>query len=194
MKKVILKKGKEEAVRRFHPWVFSGAIHSTEGGITDGDLVEVFDFKQNHLATGYYNNGSITVRVLSFIKTDIDLHFWIFKIKNAYEYRKNIGIIGSLSTTCYRLIHAEGDGLPGLIIDIYGETAVIQCHSIGIFKQIENIKNALLTVFKDTPLKAIYDKSADTLPPQLQHENKYQYGAIETPQIVLENANRFAVN
>jgi 23S rRNA (cytosine1962-C5)-methyltransferase len=195
MKKIILKKGKEEAVRRFHPWVFSGAIQSTEGGIVDGDLIEVLDFKNTFLAIGYYNAGSIAVRILSFSKRDIDLNFWIFKIKNAYEYRKNIGVIGSKSTTCYRLIHAEGDGLPGLIIDIYEQVAVIQCHSIGIFKQIEHIKNALLAVFKkEGKLVAIYDKSSETLPPQLKSENQYIYGTIDTPQIVLENDCRFAID
>lgn len=197
MSKIILKKGKEEAVRRFHPWIFSGAIHRMEGKVQDGDLVEVIDFKNQFLATGYYNDGSISVRILSFEKELIDAAFWVKRIQNAYDYRHKIGLIGSDETNCYRLIHAEGDGLPGLIIDIYGEVAVVQCHSIGMHRQIEAIKTALMTVFKEH-LKAIYDKSSETLPPQYVSQNDlkndYLWGEMPTPLTVFENKNAFAID
>jgi 23S rRNA (cytosine1962-C5)-methyltransferase len=197
MHTIILKKGKDEAVRRFHPWIFSGAIQNTEGGIADGDLVEVQDFKRQFLAVGYYNDGSIAVRVLSFEKTAIDQNFWTQKIQNAYDYRQRLGLTDSKSTTCYRLIHAEGDGLAGLIVDIYGNVAVVQCHSIGMHRQIEAIKQALISVFGEK-LNAIYDKSSETLPPQYISQNSikndYLLGKTDVPLTVSENNCRFAID
>jgi 23S rRNA (cytosine1962-C5)-methyltransferase len=205
MHTIILKKGRDEAVRRFHPWIFSGAIHRMEvdkkqnekGGIEDGDLVEVVDAKNQFLAMGYYNDGSITVRVLSFEKEEINASFWKKRIQNAYNYRKRLGLTDSLETNCYRLIHAEGDGLPGLIIDIYHNVAVVQCHGIGMHRQILMIKAALMEVFKND-LKAIYDKSAETLPPQylaqFSIKNDYLWGESEVPLNVLENGNTFAID
>ena len=150
MNKIILKKGKDEAVRRFHPWIFSGAIgrmmvNDKDGQIPDGDLVQVLDAKYQPLAVGYYNDGSIAVRILTFDATEkIDAHFWEKRLQNAFDYRKRLGLMAAeLQTNAYRLVHAEGDGLPGLIIDIYSETAVVQCHSIGIHRQIDAISNAL---------------------------------------------------
>lgn len=197
MLKIILKKGREDAVKRFHPWIFSGAIHRTEGSIKDGDLVEVVDFKNQYLATGYYNDGSITVRILSFEKEEINQDFWTKRIQNAYNYRQSIGLIGSDCTNCFRLIHAEGDGLAGLIIDIYGSVAVVQCHSIGMHRQVEMIQNALKQVFNDD-IKAIYDKSSETLPPQyvsqIALKNGYLWGEMDTPQTAFENKNAFAID
>ncbi len=205
MHTIILKKGRDEAVKRFHPWIFSGAIHRTEvdkkqnekGGIEDGDLVEVADAKNQFLAMGYYNDGSITVRVLSFEKEEINAIFWTKRIQNAYNYRKRLGLVDSLETNSYRLIHAEGDGLPGLIIDIYHNVAVVQCHGIGMHRQVLMIKEALIEVFKDD-LKAIYDKSAETLPPQyiaqFSIKNDYLWGESEVPLNVLENGNSFAID
>ena len=204
MNKIILKKGKDEAVRRFHPWIFSGAIgrmmlNDKDGQIPDGDLVQVLDAKYQPLAVGYYNDGSIAVRILTFDATEkIDAHFWEKRLQNAFDYRKRLGLMATeLQTNAYRLVHAEGDGLPGLIIDIYSETAVIQCHSIGIHRQIAAISNALQMVFK-TNLKAIYDKSSETLPPQYvaqnQLKNDYVFGKMETPTTILENGNAFAVD
>ena len=204
MDKIILKKGKDEAVRRFHPWIFSGAIgrmmvNDKDGQISDGNLVQVLDAKYQPLAVGYYNDGSIAVRILTFDATEkIDAHFWEKRLQNAFDYRKRLGLMAAeLQTNAYRLVHAEGDRLPGLIIDIYNETAVIQCHSIGIHRQIDAISNALQMVFK-THLKAIYDKSSETLPPQYvaqnQLKNDYVFGKMETPTTVLENGNAFAVD
>lgn len=197
MNKIFLKKGKDEAVRRFHPWIFSGAVQNTEGVLSDGDLVEVFDHKKQYLATGYYNNGSIMVRVLSFKNEPINQDFWTAKLQNAFQFRQKIGLIGNAETTCFRLIHAEGDGLPGLIIDIYGRVAVVQCHSIGMHRQMDFIVQGLTQVF-DNQLVAIYDKSAETLPPQYLTEknltNGYVFGAAETPSIVLENDCTFAID
>lgn len=201
--KIHLKKGKDEAVRRFHPWIFSGAIakmtvHNKETQIPDGDLVNVVDYKNQPLAIGYYNDGSIAVRILSFDADEkIDANFWQKRLENAYNYRKRLDLTDSTSTNAYRLVHAEGDGLPGLIIDVYAETAVVQCHSIGIYRQIQHIAAALKMVFKDK-LKAIYDKSSETLPPsyvtQNSIKNGYLFGEMSTPSIVLENGNQFAVD
>ena len=162
MHKIFLKKGKEEPLKRFHPWIFSGAISKivadNGGNIADGDLVEVLDFRGQPLAMGYYNDGSIAVRVFSFeLNEQIDDAFWVKHLQNALDYRRTLGLTGSNETNCYRLIHAEGDGLPGLIIDVYAQTAVVQCHAIGMHRQIESIKNALLQILGNQ-LVAIYDK------------------------------------
>jgi 23S rRNA (cytosine1962-C5)-methyltransferase len=202
MHKIILKKGKEEPVRRFHPWIFSGAIFkmipATEGGkIEDGDVVQVIDFKGNILAIGYYNDGSIAVRIISFKDVEINQDFWAAKIQNAHDFRTRLGLTHSLSTTCYRLIHAEGDGLPGLIVDIYGPVAVVQCHAIGIHRQLDFIKTALIQVFGNA-LKAIYDKSYETLPPpyvsQFSIKNSYIFGEMAVPLVVSENDCQFAID
>ncbi len=203
MNKIYLKKGKDEAVRRFHPWIFSGAIakmtlNGKDGQIPDGDLVEVLDYRQQPLAVGYYNDGSIAVRVLTFDPSEtIDAHFWQKRLQNAFDYRKRLDLTDSALTNAYRLVHAEGDGLPGLIVDVYDKTAVVQCHSIGIHRQIEAISNALQQVFKEK-LHAIYDKSSETLPPQYvaqkELKNGYVFGEMPTPTTVLENGHAFAVD
>ena len=203
--RIVLKKGKDEAVRRFHPWIFSGAIaniaplsKNDQKTINDGDLVQIVDYKYQPLGIGYYNNGSIAVRILTFdINEKIDATFWQNKLQNALNYRISLSLSRLESTTCYRLIHAEGDGLAGLIIDIYGETAVIQCHSIGIHRQIEAIVKAVKAVFSNT-ITSIYDKSHETLPPQyisdFDVKNGYLYGQSATPATVFENGNAFAVD
>jgi 23S rRNA (cytosine1962-C5)-methyltransferase len=197
MKKIFLKKGRDEAVKRQHPWIFSGAVAHTEGVLEDGDLVEIYDSKKQWLAIGYYNDGSIVVRVLSFEPATIDASFWSKRLENAFQYRQKLELTDSESTNCYRLIHAEGDGLPGLIVDIYGSVAVVQCHSIGMHLQVEAIKNGLQKVFREK-LTAIYDKSAETLPPQYIAQNDikngYLFGEAEVPLTVFENDNAFAVD
>ncbi len=197
MKKIFLKKGRDEAVRRQHPWIFSGAVAHTEGVLEDGDLVEIYDSKKQWLAIGYYNDGSIVVRVLSFEPTTIDAAFWSKRLENAFQYRQKLELTHSESTNCYRLIHAEGDGLPGLIVDIYGSVAVVQCHSIGMHREVEAIKNGLQKVFGEK-LTAIYEKSAETLPPQYIAQNEikngYLFGEAEMPITVFENDNAFAVD
>ena len=205
MNKIFLKKGKDDAVRRQHPWIFSGAIANLppsgglrgEDAISNGDLVEVVDFKNQFLGVGYYSDGSIAVRMLSFEKVDIDAAFWFSKLKNAFDFRQRLGLTDSKSTTCYRLVHAEGDGLAGLIVDIYGAVADVQCHSAGIHRQISAIAEGLRQVFGDR-LTAIFDKSIETLPPQyvadFSVKNTYVFGKSDVPIVVFENDLQFAVN
>ncbi len=193
MKKIILKRGKDASLLRFHPWVFSGAIYFKPDDIADGDPVEVFDSKDEYLATGHYQNGSIMVRICSFEKTNLKQNFWTKKIQKAYHLRSLLNLAAN-GTNCYRLIHGEGDGLPGLIIDIYNTTAVIQCHSIGMFYEKEKIALAIQKVFNDD-IKAIYNKSSNALPPDFGKttENDYLFGTGED-QVVQEYENQFAVN
>jgi 23S rRNA (cytosine1962-C5)-methyltransferase len=155
--KIILKSGKEQSLKRFHPWVFSGAIQRTEGAAHDGDIVEVCDSKGAYLATGHCSEGSIAVRIFSFDGFDGSTDFWVEKISNAYRLRKLLGFTDNANTTIYRLIHGEGDGLPGLIVDIYGSTAVIQTHSAGMFEQRQIIADAIAKIYGDN-ISAVYDR------------------------------------
>ena len=132
MKQIILKRGKEESLLRYHPWVFSGAIHHAEGNISEGDVVRVCNANGDFIAIGHYQQGSIAVRVLSFEDVSIDNSFWHHRLSNALKVRQRIGLASQSSTTAYRLVHGEGDQMPGLIIDIYGSMAVMQAHSIGM--------------------------------------------------------------
>ena len=131
--KVILKSGKDQSVRRYHPWIFSGAIKKIIGNVNEGDLVRVTDNKDEFLALGHYQIGSIAIRIISFEEKEIDKNFWKEKISNAYKLRRVFGLAENENNNVYRLIHAEGDGLPGLIIDFYNGTAVLQMHSIGMY-------------------------------------------------------------
>ena len=141
---IILKTGKENPVKRFHPWIFSGAIGKIVGKPADGEVVDVLDSQKNYLATGHYHEGSIAVKIFSFQETESDENFWYSKIQKAYEVRQIIDFQG---TNCYRLIHGEGDGCPGLIIDFYNGVAVFQAHSIGMYLEKEKISMALQSVF-----------------------------------------------
>ena len=195
MTDIILKKGKEEPLLRFHPWVFSGAISRMIGSVADGDMVRVCDYKSQPLAFGYYNDGSIAVRILSFGTEAPDANFWTKKLGAAVKYRREIGILSDLTqTNCYRLVHAEGDGVPGLIIDIYADTAVVQCHSVGMHRQITDIAAALRVVLPN--LLGTYDKSAETLPAYYAAtmQNGYLYGAISGEGIVLEHGIKFKID
>jgi len=194
MKRMVLKPGKDAPLRRFHPWVFSGAVASKEEGIKDGDTIEVYSREGNYLATGHYQDSNICVRLFSFQPTDAGLSFWVEKLRNAYRYRAVTGIIGSVSTNCYRLIHAEGDGLPGLIIDVYGKTAVLQCHSIGMHRASHLIAQALQEVYGGH-IEAVYDKSTETLPDQYAQGlvNAYLFGE-KNGQVVEENGHLFQVD
>jgi 23S rRNA (cytosine1962-C5)-methyltransferase len=155
--KIVLKPGKEQSLRRFHPWVFSGAIARVEGAAHDGDIVDVCDSKGEYLATGHCADGSIAVRVFSFEGYDGTDSFWQAKLQNAFDLRKKLGWVDNAETTIYRLVHGEGDGLPGLIIDIYGTTAVIQTHSAGMFEQRAVIAKALINIYRGK-LLAVYDR------------------------------------
>ncbi len=194
MTRIILKRRKDEPVRRYHPWVFSGAIKRIEGEVENGDVVEIYANNGDFLAVGHYNNGSIAVRIISFEKRDLDQDFWNEKLATAYEYRTRIGLTQNEQTNCYRLIHAEGDGLPGLIIDMYNHHAVVQCHSIGMHKNRNEIAAALKHVFGEK-LISIYDKSAAVLPREyaLGVDDEFLYGEAESG-IVHENGNQFEVN
>ena len=166
MFQVILKSGKDASVRRFHPWVFSGAIKkikSEEGRESEpqeGAIVKVTDNKGDYLGTGHYQNGSIMVRILTFNEEEINEDFWTSRIQEAFDLRAQLNLTENNQTNIYRLIHAEGDGLPGLIIDYYSGTAVIQSHSIGMHYAKDDIVSALKNVYGDS-LKAIFDKSED---------------------------------
>jgi 23S rRNA (cytosine1962-C5)-methyltransferase len=199
--KVILGSGKDQSVRRFHPWIFSGAIKkiknaSGKGEIEpeEGAVVEVFDNKDEYLGTGHYQKGSIAVRVFSFEPMAPGKEFWKEKIARAYAYRKQLGIIGDPQTNVYRLLFAEGDGVPGLIIDFYNGTAVIQTHSIGMHLVKDQLVEALKEVYGDD-LKAVYDKSEETLPKQspVKATNGYLYGNASTNE-VLEHGNKFHID
>ncbi|MCK5028218.1 MAG: class I SAM-dependent rRNA methyltransferase [Bacteroidales bacterium] len=192
--KVILKSGKDQSVRRYHPWIFSGAIKKIIGNVNEGDLVYVTDNKDEFLAIGHYQIGSIMVRIISFEEKEIEDSIWKEKIEKAYELRKMTGIATSENNNVYRLVHAEGDGLPGLIIDFYNGTAVIQMHSIGMYLNREHIVNALKEVLGDK-LTAVYDKSENTIPfkSDIEAKNGYIYGE-SSENIVLEYGNKFKIN
>ncbi|MGL5319076.1 MAG: class I SAM-dependent rRNA methyltransferase [Bacteroidales bacterium] len=176
-KKIYLKPGKEESLKRFHPWIFSGAIAKIEDGVEEGDLVEVIDSKQNFIAFGHCQIGSIAVRVLTFEKEEINSDFWIKRLSAAFDLRKNLGLVAGDYNNAYRLVHGEGDHLPGLIIDVYDGTAVIQAHSPGMHIARFEILEALKVVMGEE-LKNVYYKSESTLPfkAELNPEDGYLYG------------------
>ena len=161
MIKVILRKGRDESLRRFHPWVFSGAIAEVQGNPFEGDIVAVHASDGSFLAYGHYQIGSIAVRVLSFDESALHPDFWVDMLSRALQVRVACGLHGSKDTDCYRLVHGEGDNLPGLIIDYYGGVCVMQAHSVGMFRAKKQISDALQKVYGDT-LKAVYDKSSGT--------------------------------
>ena len=200
MTKIILKRGRDESLRRFHPWVFSGAISQIVGETAEGDIVGVFSQEGEFLAYGHYQVGSIAVRVLSFSGEDVlGPHYWENMISRALRVRLSAGLAGGEgSTNCYRLVHGEGDGLPGLIVDYYDGVCVMQAHSVGMFRAKGAICEALKKVYGDS-LKAVYDKSSGTAPFKagLDLVDGYLYkaeGFSDDEQVVLENSNKFYVN
>ena len=194
MKQVYLKRGKEESLLRFHPWVFSGAIHHLDDGIEEGDVVRVVSEKGVFIAVGHYQQGSISVRVLTFNDVEIDDAFWHSRIQSALNMRQDIGLANSSNTNAFRLVHGEGDLLPGLIIDVYDKTAVMQAHSIGMHMSRHAIAKALAEVMKGR-IENIYYKSETTLPykAHLDPMNDYIVGGMETDE-ALENGLRFHVD
>ncbi len=162
MKEIKLKRGKEESLLRRHPWIFSGAIHSGSE-VEEGDIVDVVDSKGEFLARGICAVGSISVRVLSFEREEFDLEWWASRIESALSVRRAMGLVDSSSTNCYRLIHGEGDGLSGLVVDVYGGVAVMQAHAVGIYLMREVIAAALVRV---VGVSSVYDKSSGTIPYQ----------------------------
>lgn len=198
MDKVILRPRREDSILRFHPWVFSGAIARIVGTPAEGDLVAVYTSDDRYLATGHYQIGSIAVRILSFDEDPLAPDFWEKMIRRAFQVRVACGLHGGENTDCYRLVHGEGDGLPGLIIDYYAGVCVLQAHSVGMFKAKGAICEALKTVYGDA-LRAVYDKSSGTAPFKagLDLVDGYLFqapGFTVDEQVVLENGNRFLVN
>lgn len=192
--KIYLKPKKEESLLRFHPWVFSGAIQGMERKPEEGDLVEVYSSDNRFLAIGHYQIGSIAVRVLSFEKRPIDHQFWVDRIRSAYQLRCILGLANTPNNNTFRLIHGEGDALPGLVIDMYANTAVMQAHSVGMHKCRMEIAAALKEVVGDA-LQNIYYKSETTLPykADLNSENGYLLGQ-DVDDIALENGLKFYVD
>ena len=193
MKSIFLKRGKEDSLRRFHPWIFSGAIHHMSEEPEEGELVEVFTSENEYIATGHYQIGSIMVRVLTFEHDTIDQSFYEKKLSIAKDVRHRIGVIGGNNNT-YRLVHGEGDNLPGLVIDIYGNTAVMQAHSVGMHTDRKIIALALKAVMGDA-LKNIFYKSETTLPfkAELGQENGFLLGG-DTDDVAMENGLKFHVD
>lgn len=202
MIKIILKKGREESLRRFHPWVFSGAIADIQGNPNEGDMVAVHASDGTFMAYGHYQIGSIAVRVLSFDDSAVRPDFWETMLSRAFQVRLACGLHSCLEgpgqTNCYRLVHGEGDNLPGLIIDYYDGVCVIQAHSVGMFRAKKQITEGLKAVYGDS-LKAVYDKSSGTAPFKagLELIDGYMYRRedfSDDEQIVLENCHKFLVN
>lgn len=188
-----LKPGKEKSLERRHPWVFSGALTEEIRKTEEGTIVEINDINGRYLGTGYVQHGSIAVRIISFEKRDIDTAFWKDTIGKAYQLRQQLGFTDSKTTNCYRLMHGEGDGVPGLIIDYYAGTAVIQCHTSGIYAQLNLIAEALQSVL-GTHIKAIYDKSKETLHGAVKEaQNGLIWGDAADGQ-VMENGFQFHVD
>ena len=196
---VHLRRGKEESLERRHPWVFSGAIESIEEGdapLMEGDLVDVVTKQGTFIARGHYQIGSIAVRVLSFERESIDQEWWTERVARAKGVRDALSMTNNPSTTCYRLIHGEGDLLPGLVVDVYGHTAVVQCHSVGMYRSRQMIAEAIRCAY-GSAIEAIYDKSSQTLPykADLGAIDGYLWGrAAESKNVVLENDMQFVVN
>ena len=190
---IILKKGKEESLKRFHPWLFSGAIQAIEEGIEEGDTVCLVNRNGDFIAVGHYQVGSIAGRVLTFEDREIDYDFWHSRISSALKIRQSIGIADSPSNNTYRLVHGEGDNLPGLIIDVYGDTAVMQAHSIGMHKVRKEIAKALVDVM-ESRISNVYYKSETTLPfMDATDMNGFIYGGSDN-NVALENGLKFRVD
>jgi 23S rRNA (cytosine1962-C5)-methyltransferase len=192
--KVFLKKGKEYSIERFHPWIFSGAIFKTEGNLSDGCWVEIQHSKGKILGYGHYQNGSIAVRMLSFGEKELPTDFWQLKIEAALSLR-NKSNLPTAGTNSFRIIHGEGDGLPGLIVDYYHGIAVIQAHSAGMHLDRNSVSSALKSVLADD-LKAVYYKSQSTLPGKVRDDSQDEYilGMGAVPHIIDENSNKFYID
>jgi 23S rRNA (cytosine1962-C5)-methyltransferase len=196
--RIFLNKGKEHSLKRRHPWVFSGAIRKimAEDEVKEGEVVAVYSAGGEFLGMGHYQpGGSIAVRIFSFEEVVTDYDFWKSKVSAAFHFRRTLGFAGTGPDEVYRLIFAEGDGLPGLIVDVYGDTAVMQCHTIGMYLIRQQLAQALLEVGAPA-LQAVYDKSAETLPAKAaaQATNGYLLGEGAGSQVVLENNHKFLVD
>lgn len=195
-KRIILKRGKEVSILRRHPWLFSGAIDLAEENLEEGDLVDVFTAANEFLGTGHFQIGSIAVRLFEFEEVKIlDYDYWKSRIFEAIKVRQDIGLIGNKETTVYRLVHAEGDGLPGLVIDVYNDTAIIQCHSIGMWLNRENIAKIILELLPQSVFN-VYDKSAETLPfkANIKPINGYIIKNTDSTKLGYEYGHQFSID
>lgn len=197
--KIYLRRGKEESLLRRHPWIFSGAIERVEckDEIKEGEIVEVYTKAGDFIARGHYQIGSIAVRVLTFEKDEkIDQEWWNKRIAIAHDVRRSLSLTENEKTNCYRLIHGEGDSLPGLVVDIYDTTAVVQCHSVGMYLSRMAIAEALRNTYGER-ITAIYDKSSQTVPFKagLNAVDGYIWGSTDhKSHVVYENGEKFLVN
>lgn len=192
-KNLYLKRGKEESLKRFHPWVFSGAVHHIDGDVNEGEPVRVLTAEGGFVAVGHWQIGSIAVRVLAFDDVEIDRDFWRRRLQTAYDVRVSIGVAGRTDNNTYRLVHGEGDNLPGLIIDVYGATAVMQAHSVGMHYSRNDIAEELRAIVP--AVKHVYYKSETTLPykAELGQENGFLCGG-SPDNVALENGLKFHID
>ena len=192
--KIYLKKNKEESLKRLHPWIFSGAILKMDEGIAEGDVVDVVGYNGEFIGKGHYQIGSIAVRMLTFSEEEIDEAFWQKRLLSALQMRIAIGVADNKNNDTYRLVHGEGDNMPGLVVDCYGKTAVIQAHSVGVHYQRNMIAKALKSVLGDR-VENVYYKSETTLPfkADLGQENEFLFGNTDE-NIALENGLKFHVD
>lgn len=192
--KIYLKKNKEESLKRLHPWIFSGAILKMDEGIAEGDVVDVVGYNGEFIGKGHYQIGSIAVRMLTFSEEEIDEAFWQKRLSSALQMRIAIGVADNKNNDTYRLVHGEGDNMPGLVVDCYGKTAVIQAHSVGVHYHRNMIANALKSVLGDR-VENVYYKSETTLPfkADLGQENEFLFGNTDE-NIALENGLKFHVD
>lgn len=195
-KNLYLKRGKEESLKRFHPWIFSGAVQRIEGGEPEeGEVVRVLTADGEFIALGHWQIGSIAVRVLDFEESDISLDWWERRLRVAYEMRRSIGVAGrGDGQGTYRLVHGEGDGLPGLVVDVYGRTAVMQAHSVGMHVARHDVASALVKVSEGT-IENVYYKSETTLPfkAELGPENGFIIGGSRD-DVAVENGLKFHID
>ena len=193
-KNVYLKKGKEESLKRFHPWIFSGAIQRADGDLAEGETVRVITACGEFIAVGHYQIGSIAVRVLSFSDVLIDDDFWKSRLQSAFDMRRSIGIVDDPHNNTYRLVHGEGDNIPGLVIDVYGDTAVMQAHSVGIHQERMAIARCLVEV-AGSRISNVYYKSETTLPykAELGQEDGFIIGGSDD-NVAMENGLKFHVD
>lgn len=192
--KIVLKSGKEQSVKRLHPWIFSGAIKKIYGSPAEGDIVKVYDNRDNFLAVGHYQPGSIAVRIISFSDAEPDYGFFRHAVERAFEFRKAAGLTGNPDLNVFRLIHGEGDSLPGLIADYYNGVVVMQTHSVGMYR----IRKELAGIFSSLEgleVRAVFDKSGSTIPfmSGIKPQNEFLHGDSE-PVIVTEYGFRFRID
>lgn len=194
LKTIQLRRGKAESLRRFHPWVFSGAIAAQSRDLQEGDLVQVLDDQGKFIAVGHYQIGSIAVRVLSFEQRSIDKAFWEERLREAYRLRRVLKLAGRSDNDVYRLVHGEGDRLPGLVVDVYGATAVMQAHSVGMHVQREAIADAIIRA-TEGDIQNVYYKSETTLPykAELGQENGFLRGGSPA-NVATENGLKFHID